>query len=716
MPVLQAVLFDNNIGTLIECPAHKIGSYAIPNSVTNIGDSAFYGCSSLTGITIPNGVANIGNSAFYGCSSLTSMAIPNGVTNIGDYAFQECYILTNVTIPDGVTSIGSYAFDGCGLAAVEIPNTVTSIGSQAFGNCSSLTNVTIPDSVTNIPASAFINCATLAGVTIPASVTSIGDYAFGYCPGLASIIIPNSVTNLGHYTFGNCAKLKSVYFEGNAPSAYGTVFHSDSGTVYYLPGTTGWGATFGGLPTVEWQHPPTLQLTSPVSGQSLSTALLTVGGKASDALGVATVRYQLNANGWMAATPANNWTNWSGSLTLTTRSNTVRAYAVDILGSTSATQSVSFLYVQSGTLTVRTNGQGRISPAYNGKLLEIGENYTMTATPAAGFVFANWTDGLGAVVTNKPALTFTMSSNLSFTANFADITKPTLAITNLVNNQQWGYPSLSIKGWAKDNAQVTNVQYRLGSGDWLTADGTTRWSGNITGLVAGKTNTLSAYAQDSSGLCSLTSVVQVVYNQFLPVNGTYNGLFSVSDLPADRVHESSGFLKLTVSGKGAYSGSLVLAGKTNSLGSGQFDVNGQASLNVVSGTNTIAVDLYLSSEPGSDYLMGTLSSQGWVADLLADRAVFTATNEAPYAGNYTLLFSRHNQSARPNHAGGHGVWCGDGGCSGQGGVGWLAGRRFAVAGHHGIQGRLVADLCGLYGGKRSVWGWFCFTTNHALRI
>ncbi len=368
------------------------------------------------------------------------------------------------------------------------------------------------------------------------------------------------------------------------------MFQRDNGTVYYLPGTTGWGATFGGLPTVEWQHPPTLQLTNPVSGQSLSNALLTVGGKASDALGVATVWYQLNAYGWMAAGTSNQWTNWSRSLTLTTRSNTVRAYAVDILGSTSTTQSVSFLYIQGGTLTVRTNGQGRISPAYNGKLLEIGENYTMTATPAAGFVFANWTDGLGAVVTNKPALTFTMSSNLSFTANFADVTKPTLAITNLVNNQQWGYSSVPIKGWAKDNAQVTNVQYRLGSGSWSNAVGTTKWSGTINGLVPGAINTLSAFAQDATGNCSLTSVVTVVYNQFLPVNGTYNGLFSASPSASNRVHESSGALKLTVSGKGSYSGSLVLAGKSNSLGTGQFDVNGHASLNVVSGTNTIAVD------------------------------------------------------------------------------------------------------------------------------
>jgi hypothetical protein len=50
--------------------------------------------------------------------------------------------------------------------------------------------------------------------------------------------------------------LNAVYFEGNAPSGDPTVFISDNqATVYYLPGTTGWGSTFGGVPTAVWTLP-----------------------------------------------------------------------------------------------------------------------------------------------------------------------------------------------------------------------------------------------------------------------------------------------------------------------------------------------------------------------------------------------------------------------------------------------------------------------------
>ena len=73
----------------------------IPNSVTSIGDRAFYGCTGLTSVTIGNSVTNIGSLAFYDCSSLTSVTIPNSVTSIGDYAFDECSSLTAIYVPCG---------------------------------------------------------------------------------------------------------------------------------------------------------------------------------------------------------------------------------------------------------------------------------------------------------------------------------------------------------------------------------------------------------------------------------------------------------------------------------------------------------------------------------------------------------------------------------------------------------------------------------------
>ena len=74
----------------------SLTSITIPNSVTSIGDFAFYLCSSLTSVTIPNSVTSIKDNTFSGCSSLTSVTIPNSVTWIGDAAFAKCGNLENV--------------------------------------------------------------------------------------------------------------------------------------------------------------------------------------------------------------------------------------------------------------------------------------------------------------------------------------------------------------------------------------------------------------------------------------------------------------------------------------------------------------------------------------------------------------------------------------------------------------------------------------------
>ena len=103
------VLFNKDKSKIISFRNQKIESYIIPNSVTDIGNSAFSFCRSLTNIVIPNSVTDIGNSAFSNCSSLSNIVIPDSVTAIGDYAFYYCS-LSNIVIPDSVTAIGICAF------------------------------------------------------------------------------------------------------------------------------------------------------------------------------------------------------------------------------------------------------------------------------------------------------------------------------------------------------------------------------------------------------------------------------------------------------------------------------------------------------------------------------------------------------------------------------------------------------------------------------
>ena len=209
----DGLVIKNNI--VVRCRVWAV-SITIPECVTNIGDGAFAGCSSLTSITIPDVLTYVGPYAFAWCTGLTDVTIGSGVTSIEFGAFEDCSSLTSIIIPNSVTSIGSYAFSGCSsLTSVTIGSGVTNIGNRAFEFCSNLTSITIPESVTSIGSYAFYNCSSLTSVTMGSGMTSIGSYAFSGCSSLTSISIPENVTSIGGDAFGYCTSLTSVTLESN---------------------------------------------------------------------------------------------------------------------------------------------------------------------------------------------------------------------------------------------------------------------------------------------------------------------------------------------------------------------------------------------------------------------------------------------------------------------------------------------------------------------
>ena len=238
----------------------------LPNSVTSIGNYAFLGCSGLEKITvdrgnkrydswgncnsiietgtntlivgcknsvIPNSVTSIGDCAFYGCTGLTKLTLPNSVTSIGDGAFSGCSGLTELTLPNSVTSIGDCAFYGCtGLTELILPNSVSSIGDIAFTYCSGLEKITVESG--NSCYDSRDNCNSIIDTefntlivgcknsVIPNSVTSIGYYAFYGCSGLTELTLPDSVASIGDGAFICCSDLSKITSLAEIPPVCGS--------------------------------------------------------------------------------------------------------------------------------------------------------------------------------------------------------------------------------------------------------------------------------------------------------------------------------------------------------------------------------------------------------------------------------------------------------------------------------------------------------------
>lgn len=116
-------------GTMVIC-RRTLEKVTIPDSVTSIGSLAFRHCGSLNEVHITSiekwcnidfashieGPANplyYAHNLYLNGEKVTDLVIPDGVTNIGDYAFIGCTSLKSVTVPESVEYIGRYAFSAC---------------------------------------------------------------------------------------------------------------------------------------------------------------------------------------------------------------------------------------------------------------------------------------------------------------------------------------------------------------------------------------------------------------------------------------------------------------------------------------------------------------------------------------------------------------------------------------------------------------------------
>ncbi len=262
--------------------------------VTKIGDMAFSD-KKIKSITLPDSLTEIGNNAFYMCNGLEEITIPSSVTKIDDNAFENCRNLKKINLSDGLTTLGKSVFDSClSLTEIELPSTLLTIGDYAFSRCSSLEQILIPENVTSVGAYVFYGCPdlaifhknnenkrwdkfwngnnlpvlwnyiengqtedglkwaltsdrsvvvykysgvqeyliipeninghvvtriydktfqqneTLTSIELPDALTEIGEQAFARCSYLTSVNIPENLTSIGKEAFYNCSKLKEI--------------------------------------------------------------------------------------------------------------------------------------------------------------------------------------------------------------------------------------------------------------------------------------------------------------------------------------------------------------------------------------------------------------------------------------------------------------------------------------------------------------------------
>ncbi|MBO5378084.1 MAG: leucine-rich repeat protein, partial [Ruminiclostridium sp.] len=268
--VEDGILFNKDKTQLLIYPMGKPDkSYAVPESVTDIADHAFYyaayieklsfgsklnsfgnwtfsGCDSLTEVVIPESLTDFGRATFDGCDNLTEITIPSKVTKLSDYTFRDCGKLAKIEIKGTIKEILSYCFSGTPITSISFPAGLEKVDYGAFYNCSNLTDVNLPDTIIYMGHDVFENTpfqnnnpdklkyagnvlyhidpeTTIADVK--EGTTVFASKILDDCTKLEEIILPDSLIHINDSAFSRCKTIKKITLGSNTQTIGQNAFY-----------------------------------------------------------------------------------------------------------------------------------------------------------------------------------------------------------------------------------------------------------------------------------------------------------------------------------------------------------------------------------------------------------------------------------------------------------------------------------------------------------
>ena len=211
-----------DIGILAFGNCTSLASVQMKMGLQSIGNLAFENCENLRELVIPDSVEELGK---YMChnTGVTRVHLPESLRNIPDGAFRGCSALTEINIPARVEIIFQSAFQDCtSLESINL-EPVISIYSDAFCNCKALKTVGTTSNLRGLGYATFTNCVSLQEIDL-SSTGEIPYYAFAGCSQLRKVQLSEELARVYEHAFAGCVKLEQIDLGENIAEVDPTAF------------------------------------------------------------------------------------------------------------------------------------------------------------------------------------------------------------------------------------------------------------------------------------------------------------------------------------------------------------------------------------------------------------------------------------------------------------------------------------------------------------